>query len=426
MKNCFFFLLSIPLFLSAQSFYYPPSIGTWETMEPADLAWNPDSLASLQQFLEDKNTKAFIILKEGRIVTEWYYDSFTKDSVWYWASAGKTMTASLIGLAQSEGLLDIQNQSSSHLGQGWTSCDSAEEAAMTIRSQLTMTTGLDDSDANCVSDSCLTCIAAEGSRWAYHNGPYTLLTNVIENASGSTINQYMNSKLMIPMGGLASFVTLPSNRTIFSTPRSMARFGHLILSNGNWNGTQLLDSSWVAEMTSQSQTINPSYGYLWWLNGQGSHKLPGTQVLFPGDIVPSAPDDMFAGLGKNDQKVYVVPSQDMVVIRMGNKAQNSLLALSGFDEDLWAKISRLGYANTDINEALLQSVTLYPNPAHSLLTIETDHPIASWTIMGINGQIIKKDTLGTIHTDELSNGMYCIDIEFLTGQHVVKRFVIQQ
>lgn len=423
MKLVCFILLSLPFFLSAQSYYYPPSIGTWDTMDPADLVWNPDSLASLEQFLDDKNTKAFIILKEGKIVTEWYYDSFTKDSLWYWASAGKAMTASLIGVAQSEGILDIQDQSSTYLGLGWTSCDSAEEAEMTIRSQLTMTTGLDDNNANCVSDSCLTCIAAEGTRWAYHNGPYTLLTNVIENASGSTVNQFMNSRIMIPIGGIASYINLGTNRTIFSTPRSMAKFGHLVLSQGNWNGNQILDSSWVNEMSVQSQSLNPSYGYLWWLNGQGSHKLPGTQILIPGDIVPSAPDDMFAGMGKNDQRVYVIPSMDMVVVRMGSEAQNSLLALSGFDEDLWAKIMRLGNPNTAISTQLERLVHLYPNPTTSYLTIDTDLPVRSWKTISLSGQILQTGSNSTIQTNELSSGMYFIDIELLSGQHVMKRFV---
>lgn len=423
MKQLCFFLLILPIFLSAQNYYYPPNSGTWETTDPAELGWNPDSLTSLQQFLGDKNTKAFIILKEGKIVTEWYYDSFTQDSLWYWASAGKTMTASLIGVAQSEGLLDIHDQSSAYLGQGWTSCDSAEEAEMTIQSQLTMTTGLDDSEANCVSDSCLICIAPEGTRWAYHNGPYTLLTNVIENASGSTINQFMNSQVMIPIGGFASYITLTDTRTIFSTPRNMARFGHLILSDGRWNGNQIIDSSWVAEMTSQSQSINPSYGYLWWLNGKGSHKLPGVQLLFPGDLIPSAPDDMFAGLGKNDQKVYVIPSEDMVVIRMGAEAQNSTLALSGFDEDLWARISRLGNPNTSISNQLKSQIHLYPNPASSHLTIETDLLVSSWKIISVSGQKLQSGNAPIIQMNELSSGLYFVDIKLLSGEHVMKRFV---
>lgn len=423
MKNYLVLLFSLPLFLSAQSYYFPPSFGSWETTDPADLAWNPDSLNSLQQFLQDKNTKAFIILKEGKIVTEWYYDSFTKDSLWYWASAGKVMTASLVGVAQSDGLLNIQDQSSTYLGQGWTSCDSAEEAEMTIRSQLTMTTGMNDLYFDCVSDSCLECIAPEGTRWAYHNGPYTLLTNVIENASASTINQYMNSNIMIPIGGLASYVPLSNNRVLFSTPRSMARFGHLILSKGNWDGTQLIDTSWVSEMSIQSQTINPSYGYLWWLNGRGSYKLPGLQTIFNGNLVPSAPVDMFAGMGKNDQRVYVIPSMDMVVVRMGNEAQNSALALSGFDEDLWGKISRLGNPNTDIDSELSQQVHLFPNPTAGSISVQTDHPVDSWEIRRINGQIISKGHNKFIQTEELSSGMYFIDIELLSGRHVIKRFI---
>jgi hypothetical protein len=58
-------------------------------------------------------------------------------------------------------------------------------------------------------------------------------------------------------------------------------------------------------------------------------------------LIPSAPSDMFCALGKNDQKIYVVPSLKMVVIRMGNTADNANLALSDFDNVLWQKINAL-------------------------------------------------------------------------------------
>ncbi len=66
--------------------------------------------------------------------------------------------------------------------------------------------------------------------------------------------------------------------------------------------------------------------------------LPTLQNVFAGNLVPNAPSDMFCALGKNDQKVYVVPSQKLVVIRMGESAGNIQLALSSFDNELWGKI----------------------------------------------------------------------------------------
>jgi archaellum component FlaF (FlaF/FlaG flagellin family) len=72
--------------------------------------------------------------------------------------------------------------------------------------------------------------------------------------------------------------------------------------------------------------------------------MPTIQIIFNGSMVPAAPSDMYAALGKNDQKIYVVPSQNIVVIRMGDSAGNVQLAASSFDNELWAKLKPiLGY-----------------------------------------------------------------------------------
>ena len=69
--------------------------------------------------------------------------------------------------------------------------------------------------------------------------------------------------------------------------------------------------------------------------------LPGSQLNFDGKLIPNAPNDLFAALGKNDQKIYVIPSKSIVVIRMGNKATTETLTLSSFDNELWKKINDL-------------------------------------------------------------------------------------
>ena len=120
------------------SLYFPPvNSNEWQTTSPASLGWNETALNDLYTYLQQKNTKAFIILKNGKIVTEQYFGSFTADSLWYWASAGKTMTAMLVGIAQQEGLLNIGDKSSKYLGTGWTSLPQNKEGLITIRNQLT-------------------------------------------------------------------------------------------------------------------------------------------------------------------------------------------------------------------------------------------------------------------------------------------------
>ena len=98
----------------------PQRFASWETTQPESLGWDPAQQDPLETFLETNGTKAFIILKNGRIAMEAYFGTFTRDSLWYWASAGKTLTSFTIGLAQEEGLLDLEDPASAYLGSGWT------------------------------------------------------------------------------------------------------------------------------------------------------------------------------------------------------------------------------------------------------------------------------------------------------------------
>jgi hypothetical protein len=91
----------------ASDLYFPPSGSEeWESLTPESLGWNTSALTDLYTFLDTSNTKAFIVIKNGRIVLEKYFGkqldgaSFTASSYWYWASAGKTMTVFLTGIAQ--------------------------------------------------------------------------------------------------------------------------------------------------------------------------------------------------------------------------------------------------------------------------------------------------------------------------------------
>jgi CubicO group peptidase (beta-lactamase class C family) len=125
----------------------------------------------------------------------------------------------------------------------------------------------------------------------------------------------------------------------------MARFGLLMLNKGKWDQTPVLtDSNYFNAQVNSSQTINPSYGYLTWLNGKSNFMAPIFQTVFPGMLVSNAPADMYCALGKNDQKVYVVPSQKLVVIRMGDSAGLPALAMSSFDNELWGRLKQvIGY-----------------------------------------------------------------------------------
>ncbi|RZJ36204.1 MAG: class C beta-lactamase-related serine hydrolase [Flavobacterium sp.] len=322
--------------------YFPPvASDVWETESVAEAGWNEAAVAPLLDYLEAKHSKSFIVLHNGRIVLENYFNGHSIDSNWYWASAGKTLTSTMTGIAQQESLLNLDDRVSDYLGSGWTSLTPEKENLITLRHLLTMTSGLEDiANGDCVAPECLTYVADAGTRWAYHN-VYVKLQDVIAAASGETFSDYFNAKLRDKIGMNGVWLPMDNNIVYWSTSRSMARFGLLMLNRGNWNGETILNETYFNQATQTSQNINLSYGYLWWLDVKQSYHMPQTQLEFNGSIIPGAPSDMYMALGKNDQKIYVIPSRNIVIIRMGDAADNVNLALSDFDEQLWTRINTL-------------------------------------------------------------------------------------
>jgi CubicO group peptidase (beta-lactamase class C family) len=321
--------------------YFPPNdSNSWEIKSLQNLGWNAAAVSPLLEYLQLKNTKSFIILVNGRIVLENYFNGHTADSPWYWASAGKTLTATTTGIAEQEGLLNTNNKVSDYLGTGWTSTTLQKENLITCKNLLTMTSGLDDTTGDGVSAANLIYKADAGTRWAYHN-VYVKLQDVVAAASNSTWINYFNLKLKNPIGMNGTWIPNNDLSVYWSNSRSMARFGLLALNKGKWKETQIVNQNYFELATTTSQNLNLGYGYLWWLNGKSSDRLPQTQIQFNGSILPNGSNDMFMALGKNDQKIYVVPSKKMVVIRMGEAADTDTFGLSDFDNQLWLKINAL-------------------------------------------------------------------------------------
>jgi len=130
----------------------------------------------------------------------------------------------------------------------------------------------------------------------------------------------------------------------------MARFGLLVLNQGKWNGSSIFnDSIYFNQMINTSQPLNESYGYLWWLNGKNSHMQPRIQFTFNGSLNPNAPTDMISALGKNGQIINVVPSKNMVVVRMGNDPDTNTLISAPYNNQLWDYINKLECSSTNTN-----------------------------------------------------------------------------
>jgi CubicO group peptidase (beta-lactamase class C family) len=269
---------------------------------------------------------------------EEYFDGHTAEATWQWNSAGKTLVSATTGIAQQNGLFTIDDEVAQYLGDGWTSAPPEKEALITLFHLLSMTSGLED--ANLVTLAALTYVADAGSRWSYSN-VFQKLMDVVAISANQSFESYYNATLKDKIGMDGFWNNGVIFRIYHSNTRSMARFGLLALHRGKWDTEQIIDQAFFEAGISSSQTINPSYGYFWWLNGKSSFMVPGGQTVFPGSLIPNAPADMYAAMGAEDQRIYVVPGENMVVVRMGRASDpgNPSFALSGFDNALWEKIN---------------------------------------------------------------------------------------
>jgi CubicO group peptidase (beta-lactamase class C family) len=428
------FFLIVWFNLRAQTYYFPPLTGNaWEKYTPEQLGWCTEKIPALYDFLEQQDTKAFIVLKDGKIVLEKYFGTFTADSSWYWASAGKTLTSFLVGKAQEQGKLNLSDPTSKYLGKKWTSLSEDKEDKITVWHQMTMTSGLDDGsgDPYCTDPICLLYKADAGARWAYHNGPYTLLDEVLKSATGKNLNTYASEVLFSKTGMTGLFVKIDYNNVFISKPRSMARFGSLILNKGDWNGNSVLsDKDFLNKSINTSQDLNLSYGYLWWLNGKESSMLPGSQIVFNRHLFTNAPQDMYSALGKNGQVLNIVPSQNLVMVRMGNY-NNSLPVPFLINDEIWNYFNQVQCTSNANSPALSDDgVDIFPNPSKGGFTIKGREGLKKVAMYDISGKILQiwnsdREELNVEKTEiSAKSGVYILEIvnqknEIIRLRHIV-------
>ena len=418
-KTILLLLVLVSVNGKSQSLYFPPLNGNaWDTLSPSRLQWCQARIDSLYNYLEARNTQAFIILKDGKIVLEKYFGTFTADSIHYWASAGKSLTATLTGIAQQKKLININDSVSKYLGQGWTSAPADKEGLISLKHLITMTSGLDESPKlpcgnEDTASSCLTYKVDAGTRWAYHTGAYRKMQAVLSKVSGQSYTLFTNSVL----GSRIGMTGLWYDGVYYSKPRSMARFGLFVLNKGIWaNDTILSDTNYYNEMNSTSQNFNLSYGYLWWLNGKASFMAPSSQIVFNAPLFSNAPADMFAALGKNDQKIYIAPSQKMVVVRVGASAYDMAAAFSPFDNELWTYINQLkcDASSSVFNLVHQEEFKLYPNPANQTLHVFTSEIPSSIVIQNMLGETLLQTNPETSSSQldirSLAQGIYLVEI----------------
>jgi CubicO group peptidase (beta-lactamase class C family) len=353
-------ILLVPLSLIAveeskkDSLYFPPAKGDWQSVDPAKLGWDLAKLKETLAYVGENKSSGFVILYRGRILAEQYWplkpaeknagggldpyfhmrlgENANGRPVEDVASVQKSVTAMLVGIAQTKGLLKLDDPVAKHLGKGWSQAPAESEAKITIRHLVTMTSGL---------DSRLKYQVPAGEKWFYNTAAYSRSLACVAKASEMAPNEFTKKWLTGPAGMTdtrwavrpwQASVRTDANRYGFATTaRDLARFGLLMLANGHWEEQDVFkDKAFIRAATSPSQKLNPSYGYLWWLNG-GPFTASGKRVR-PGRLISAAPKDMYVAQGKLVRRLYVLPTQQLVITRLGDQANTD------FNSELFRKL----------------------------------------------------------------------------------------
>lgn len=427
-----FRLLFIPLLafatsLTAQSDYFPPTdaSGVWQTTSPTELNWCQDSIDALYTFLEAEQTKSFLLLKDGKIVLENYFGTYRQDSIYPWFSAGKSLRAVLVGIAAAEGNLSIEAPVSTYLGEGWTSLTPAQEDSVNVSNLLTMTSGLNELFFFCDQPECRTYRAPAGERWAYHNSPYALTKEVLETATGESMNSFTNTRIKQKTGMGTGFWLdfAPSQTFYFSKARDLARFGLLVQRNGRWSNDEVVypENDYFTAMLLPTQSMNPAYGYLWWLNGQESYIGPDSPVSVPGTFSSAGPADLVVAAGANGQFISVSRETGLIMIRQGSSGDESLAPVQ-LHNLIWERINRLECEPNSTENSVEQShLSIYPNPAKNWFRISNRQPEDEVAIYDLAGRIIRQLPDHRFnYVGDLPRGQYLVTVSNQAGKRSVK------
>ena len=152
-----------------------------------------------------------------------------------------------------------------------------------------------------------------GNRWNYSSGDCMLLSGIIREVSGMSAYEFARENLFTPLG-IRDVVwrSDPAGQTVGGSQlgasvREFAKFGYLYLKKGQWENQQVLSAAWVEESMRPVSGEIDFYGYLWWR----APRLEG----YPGSGIPA--DTVFAW-GFYNQKIFVIPSRDLVIVRVAS------------------------------------------------------------------------------------------------------------
>lgn len=271
-------------------------------------------------------TKAVLVVYDGQLVAEAYAPGFDSKTVHLGWSMAKTVTAALTGILVKQGRLRVEEPAPVA---AWKNTD---KASITIKHLLQQTSGIDFSEVYFRPSSANTMLWSKGDMAAYteslalghppgtvfnySSGNVNVMSRIIRDKLGDDYYAFPRRELFDKINA-GSFLlepdasgTLVGSSFVYATARDYARFGLLYYNNGNWNGEQILPDYWVKESTVPSSADpRKRYGYFTWLNGKNAD--------LSGKWYPDAPADMYFADGFAGQDVFIIPSEKLVLVRLG-------------------------------------------------------------------------------------------------------------
>ncbi len=279
-----------------------------------------------------RGTRAVVVVHKGRIVAERYADGFSQDTPLMGWSMAKSIVNALVGILVGDGRLSLESKG---LLEEWRGRDDPRRA-ISLHHLLTMTSGQDfvEDYQDLLSDTPFmlsgTPDAARyasdkplrddpGEVWHYISGSPNIVCRLIRGAVGGSLADYwaFPRRSLFDRIGMRSAVLEPDasgtflgSSLAYATARDWARFGLLYLRDGVWGSDRILPLGWVKYTTTPTPAApRGEYGAYFWLNAGRAKAKP---------MFPSLPRDLYMALGYGGQNVIVIPSVDLVIVRLGS------------------------------------------------------------------------------------------------------------
>jgi CubicO group peptidase (beta-lactamase class C family) len=322
----------------------------WREKTPAELGFDPTALQAAADYeTQYSSTQALLIIRHGYIALEKYYGGFSATQRHESYSMAKSFSSALLGIAIDEKLIKgVDEKVCQYYPDEWDCSDTSDpRSRITIHHVETVSTGLEwhedwRSTATGTNDAynlnlldytlSRMAVSEPGVMMRYSTGDPSLLSGILQEATGMTALAYAKTKLFAKIGtpGITWNSDNKGRTTTYAglgaTAREYAKFGYLYLNGGKWNGEQIVPSAWVEMTTRAKDPCTDWYYYNWHVNPP---VRLGTQDGTCADLVctPTAyadlPPDTFFAAGVNGQLVFIVPSADVVIVRLANDSPGS-------------------------------------------------------------------------------------------------------